>query len=432
MRILVDWNFWGEFKEDLKERELYLPRLSQLFSWRAATMLLGIRRAGKSSLAYLFINSLIEKGLKVRDSLIVNFEDPRFPPVLNSSDLFKIYEIYTKNLEPSHPIVILDEVQTVRDWERFARYLLEAKKARVMVTGSSSKLLGKEVSTVLTGRHVNIEVFPLSFKEFLDFRNLKPKNRVEFVKNRVKIRKALDEYLEWGGFPEVVLSQAVQRKRELLLRYFDDIIVKDIVKRFGITEMEKLENLAATYISNISTLQSFNKLKEKIGVSLDTIERFSRYLEAARLFFFLKKFEYSVGKQIKSIRKAYIMDLGFYAVKGFRLSENYGRIAENAVAIELLRRCFFNPELTVFYWKDYQQREVDFVVRVGAKVKQLIQVTSASESDEIDKRETYSLLKAAKELRCNNLLVVTDEYEAEERIKGRIIKFVPLWKWLLE
>ena len=433
MPILLDWNFWGNFKEQLYTRPAYLSIIRKISSKRTATVLAGVRRAGKSSLAYLFLQQLIKQNRKnVKDSLIVNFEDPRFPPALTSKDLLNIYEVYIKNVSPDKPLIILDEVQVVKDWEKFVRYLLEAKKAEVIVTGSSSKLLSKEISTVITGRHVNIEVFPLSFKEFLDFKNLKLTNSMGVIKNKLRIIKFFEEYVQWGGFPEVVLSPSLRRKQELLQRYFDDILMKDTVKRFGITEIEKLEALAAVYISNISTLQSFNKLKEKVGLSLDTVERFSKYLEASKLFFFLKKFDYSLGKQLRSIQKVYTVDSGFYNIKGFRFSENFGRIAENITAIELFRRCSLNPKLEIYYWRDYQEREVDFVIKDGRKIRQLVQATAVSEFEDIDKMTLDSLAKASKEMKCNNLLVITKDYENEQKLKGKTINFIPLWKWLLD
>ena len=124
-------------------------------------------------------------------------------------------------------------------------------------------------------------MFPLSFKEFLEFGGLRAGTEVEAVRNRIEIMRGLEEYFKWGGFPEVVLSQSEARKKELLAGYFDDIILKDVVKRFGVREIEKLESLAGLYLSNISTLQSFNRLKEAVRLSLDTVERFSRYLELA-------------------------------------------------------------------------------------------------------------------------------------------------------
>jgi predicted AAA+ superfamily ATPase len=237
--------------------------------------------------------------------------------------------------------------------------------------------------------------------------------------------------LGWGGFPEVVLSPSEPRKRELLQRYFEDILMKDVVKRFGVKQVAKLENLASVLLANISTPQSFNKLKQKTGLSLDSVERFCGFLESARLFFFLKKFDYSVGAQVLAPRKVFVSDHGFYSVKGFRFSENYGRVTENVAALELFRRRASNPRLEVFYWRDYEGREVDFVVKEGAAVKQLVQVTAANSFDEVGGRETRSLLAASNELKCGNLLVLTKDLEGERRVKGTRVRFTPLWKWLL-
>ncbi|MFQ5825436.1 MAG: ATP-binding protein [bacterium] len=436
LSILTDWNYWGTFRTRHRERPDYLKRMEQLFSERSATILLGVRRSGKSSLIYLFMQQCLEKKfLDVKDTLIINFEDPRFYLPLSSTELFNIYEIYIKHLDPSQPLVVLDEVQNIQGWEKFVRFLLETKKAYVMITGSSSKLLGQELSTVLTGRHLDIEVFPLSYKEFLHFKDLNIIEEVDIAKHRVKIKRYLDEYAEWGGFPEVVLSTSIVRKRELLIRYFDDIVIKDVVKRFGIKEIEKLERLANIFISNFATLQSFNKLKNVIATSLDTIERFSKYLQISRMFFFLKKFDYSLAKQIRSVNKIYVIDSGLYTVKGFKFSENLGRIAENIVAIELFRKRSIMPQLEIFYWKDYQNREVDFVVKDGLQIKQLIQACWDVSDQPTKKRETNSLIKASTELNCRDLLVITHDYEATEALKWngieRTIRFLPLWRWLL-
>ncbi|MCI0695266.1 ATP-binding protein [candidate division KSB1 bacterium] len=436
LNILSDWNYWGSFDEQPYARPDYLARVEKLHSQKTATVLLGVRRAGKSSLIYLFINQKIKKGhFQTKDTLIINFEDPRFYLPLSSDDLFKIYEAYLKHLDPSLPLVVLDEVQNVQGWEKFVRYLLETKKAQVIVTGSSSKTLGREISTVLTGRHVDIEVFPLSFPEFLQFKGLTVTNAMEIAKHRVTIKRLFDEYAQWGGFPEVVLSDSALRKRELLTRYFEDILIKDVVKRFGIKEIEKLEQLASLFISNMATLQSLNKIKDRVGASLDTVQRFASYLETARLFFMVQKFDYSLGQQIRSISKVYTVDPGFYAAKGFRFSENYGHIAENMAAIELFRRCAFDPLLEIYYWKDQQQREVDFVVKAGAKIKQLIQVCWNLNQEKTREREIKSLLKAGVECNCEELLVITDDYEAMETLSQngakKPVRFLPLWRWLL-
>ena len=433
MEILTDWNFWGNFREDLRARTVYLSKLEKTFGKGAATVLLGVRRAGKSSLAYLFLQKLIsQKTVEPKDSLIVNFEDPRFPSNIGADDLMQIYEVYLRKLDPSRHIVLLDEVQNVTGWEKFVRYLLESKKTGVLLTGSSSKLLGREISTVLTGRHVDAEVFPLSFREFLEFKGVQLETEVDMVKNRLRILRELEEYLKWGGFPEVTISESETRKRELLLGYFNDIIMKDVVKRFGVRVIEKLESLVGLYISNISTLQSFNRLKDAVKLSLDTVERFSGYLELARMFFSTRKFEFSLKRQLKSMRKVYVIDPGFFYVKGFRVSENYGKLLENVVAIELLRRATFCPSpFEIYYWRDYQGREVDFVIKSGGDVKQLIQTCYEVEDPKVRKREIGALLKASREVRCRNMLVVTWGHEGEEKWDGKTVKFMPLWKWLL-
>jgi len=436
LSILADWNYWGNFNEQPRERPQYLDRMEELFSERTATVLLGVRRAGKSSLAYLFIQrNIAKRRFQEKDSLIVNFEDPRFRYPMTSEDLFGMYEIYLKHLAPSKPLVVLDEVQNVEGWEKFVRFLLETKKANVMVTGSSSKLLGQEISTALTGRHVDIEVFPLSFTEFLHFKDLPVTGDVDIATHKIEIMRFLDQYAEWGGFPEVVLSSSIARKRELVTRYFEDIVIKDVVRRFGIKEIDKLERLANILVANIATLQSYNKLKVPLATSVHTVERFSKYLEISRMFFFLKKFDYSTGRQMRSINKVYVTDPGLYTVKGFRFSENAGRIAENLVAVELLRRRSFNPLLEIYYSRNYQQQEVDFVVKEGPRVKQLIQVCWDVSDERTRRRETSALFKASADLKCDDLLVITSNYEADETMKRngveRTVRFVTLWRWLL-
>jgi predicted AAA+ superfamily ATPase len=431
LEILVDWNYWGNFKEEFIEREIYFDQLKGFLEGREVIVVKGVRRAGKSSIVYQFVRNLVKKG-KEKDVLIVNFEDPRFPPEISSEDLNKIYEVFLKHVNPNNPkYVVLDEVQYVDKWERFVRFLSETKRIKVFVTGSSSKLMSEEYATVLTGRHFDVEVFPLSFKEFLLFKNVSWDNEIEMVKKRFLLANLLNEYLRFGGFPEVVLSENEKRKIELSRTYFSDILTKDIVKRFKIKKFTQVESLAKIYISNIATIQSFNRIKEALSLSLDSVERFSKYFEISRLFLFLNNFRYSVKEQIKSKKKVYVIDPAFYSAFGFKFSENIGRIMENVVAIELFRKKEFNPKLEIFYCK-VNGSEVDFVLKEGLEIKQLIQVTYASAKDEIEKREIKGLIKASELLKCKDLLVITWDYEDELRVENKIVKFIPLWKWLLQ
>lgn len=432
MDVLLDWNYWGNFNRKFLERPEYMKRLEAFLSGRGVIVVKGVRRSGKSSLAYSFLSKLFERNIvDIRNTLIVNFEDPRLPPSMSIEDLYRIYEVYMRRLNPEgRVIVVLDEVQYVKGWERFVRWLVEAKDFKVIVTGSSSRLMSEEYATVLTGRHLDVEVYPLSFKEFLMFKGVRLKDEVDVLKQRFKIQNLVYEYLSFGGFPEVVLSEGESMKIELLRNYFNDILMKDVVKRFKVRNVVKLEELARSYISNISTIQSFNKLKRALGVSLDTIERFSRYLEVARLLLFLDKFSFSIREQRRSMKKVYTIDVGFYTSSGFKFMKNMWRVMENVVAVNILSRRLLNPEIEVYYYK-LNQREIDFLIKEGIEIKQLIQVTYASGRDEINEREINTLVKAGKELGCNSLTVVTWDYEEAENYEGKTVRFIPLWKWLL-
>ena len=197
-------------------------------------------------------------------------------------------------------------------------------------------------------------------------------------------------------------------------------------KRFKIREVAKLEELAKYYLTNISTIQPFNKVKNVIGLSLDSVERFSYYFSLAGIFFFIPKFSFSKKEQILNPKKIYSADVGLRNIISFRFSEDLGRLMENIVLIELKRR-----GCEVFYWKSKNQKEIDFVIKKKLKIKQLIQVCFNIDNAATKKREVSALLEGSQYLKCNNLLIITDDYETEEKTENRMLKFVPLWKWLL-
>ncbi|MEM4522622.1 MAG: AAA family ATPase [Nitrososphaeria archaeon] len=242
LEILVDWNYWGNYSKNFIQREDYFKKMNYLCKGSEVVVIKGVRRSGKSSITYFFIKDLIDKGLDAKKTLFINFEDPRLPAVVSLEELNRIFEVYLKNVDSDPRYVVLDEIQYVEAWEKFARFLSEAKDVKVIVTGSSSKLMGEEYATVLTGRHVDIEVFPLSFTEFLKFRNINVKEKIDLIRERIAIKRFLDEYIEWGGFPEVVLSEVVERKSELLRSYFYDILLKDIVRRYKIKKVIELRS----------------------------------------------------------------------------------------------------------------------------------------------------------------------------------------------
>ncbi len=429
LEILADWNFWAKEMDVGIERERYIKELLSLLTKTDQIVCIsGVRRAGKSTLIKQVVKELI-KTAEARNTLMVNFEDERFYE-RSLAVLGQIYEAYLEKVAPDKkPFIFLDEVQTIDGWERFVRGLHERKEARLAVSGSSAKLLSEEFATLLTGRHVTLAVHPLSFTEFLKFKGLEAKSEVEALAKRVEIRRLLDEYMEFGGFPEAVLSS---EKRRILLSYFETVITRDIVERFKIREREKLRALAKYYLTNISSPITFNSVSRFLKSPLTTVERFSDYLETANLIFFVKRFSYSLKEQEKSPRKVYSVDVGLSNAIGFRFMRNLGKIAENAVAISLRVQQSFDPELEVYYWKDPLGREADFVLKMGPKVRQVIQVCWEVAELETKNRELRALLGAMKKLGVKEGTLVTGDYEGEEKIRENKIQYIPLWKWLVK
>ena len=426
--ILKDWNLWGSQPETGVPRPQYLSLLQRLISGsKHVVVITGARRAGKSFLMKQVCSALVDGGVPKENILFVNLEDPRFVR-LDAKLLDEIYEAYLELVAPKGEVYIfLDEVQLVERWEKWVRTMHELRKARIIVSGSNAHLLSKELGTALTGRHLDMTVFPLSFGEFLAFNGFAPVGKLSPTGKEIEIKSQLRKYLESGSFPEVTLRE---RKKEILLGYFEDLVEKDLVRRFRIRKGQELRALVKFYFSNISSLVTFGSAEKFLKISADTVEKFSGYLEQAYLVFFLKRFSFKFREQEKSPRKVYAIDTGLSNAVGFRFSENLGRLAENVVFLELKKRQAFNANLELFYWKDIHHREVDFVLKEGTKVTQLIQVCWNVAEPKTKERETRSLVKAIDELKAKDALVITEEYEGAEEIRGHSICFMPLWKWL--
>jgi len=429
IKIFGDWNFWDKDLNAGIKRPYYLNKIKKLHESSHIIVITGARRSGKSFIMRQTAKTLIKGGIRKNNILIVNFEDPRFVE-LNTKMLQKIYDVYLEFLNPQEkPYLFLDEIQEVKDWEKWVRIIHELDKAKIIISCSNAKLLSRELSTLLTGRHLDLVIFPLSFKEFLKFRNVDLSKRFEIVNKEIEIKRLLREYIEFGSFPEVVLGG---EKKQILLNYFEDILNKDIVRRFKIRKSKELVSLAKFYLGNISSLITFSSLEGTLNISVDTVEKFSRYLEDTFILFFLTRFSYKFREQEKSPRKVYAIDVGLANTIGFRFSQNMGRLAENLVFLELKRKEMLGSNLEIYYWKDVNHREVDFLIKENLKVKQLIQVCWEVNRPETKNREIRALLKAMKEFNLKEGLIITDDYEAEENIKGKKINYIPLWKWYLK
>lgn len=424
IKSLLKWNFWGKELNLGIIRGNYVNETLKLLNTKKVITITGIRRAGKSFIAMQAVNSFIKDK---KNSLIINFEEARFDEELNKAFLIKIYDSYLSVIKPDKkPIIVLDEAQEVDEWEKFVRSLNDKDEAFLIITGSSAKIMSEELATLLTGRTLTLEVFPLSFKEFLDFKGCNL-NKIDLIKNELQIQELFKEYSLFGGFPEVVLEKDKEMKLKILSSYFNDIINKDIIKKYHVRRIDKLDRISTYYLTNFSSLITFNNLSKFLKFNEKSVEIYSKYLETSKLFFFLRRFSSSIKEQENSPRKVYLIDVGLTKISDVLFSDNVSKIYENLVAIHLLR----NYKNKVSYWKNIQQEEVDFVIKEGLKITQLIQVCYDISNPNTKEREIRALLKASRELKCKNLFVITDDYEGEEKIKDETIKFFPLWKWLL-
>jgi len=328
--------------------------------------------------------------------------------------------------------IFLDEIQNVKDWEIGVRRIHDTGRFRVFITGSSSKLLSKEIATQMRGRAISFEILPFSFKELLSARNIEIQKNIFYSTRRWVIKKYIDEYLINGGFPEVILEENQMLKIKILKEYAETIFLRDLVERYRIKSQHLLRELIkflATNTGSIFSINSFYRwIKNTYPATKRTLLNYLSYLEDSNLFFFLRKFSFSLKEQ--TIRKCYIVDNGLRTAYGFRFSEDRGRYLENGVFLEIYRKKVKNPLLEIFYWQDYKKREVDFVLKEGKDIKALIQVCVSIDDFRTKEREMMNLWRASEELRTDNLIVITFDSEGEEKINNKKIKLIPLWKWL--
>ena len=375
-------------------------------------VIVGPRRAGKS----IFSVQLLKK----TDFAYVNFDDERIASVQNYDEILKgLKEVYG---ETKH--VLFDEIQNLSRWELFVNRLQRAGY-NLILTGSNSRLLSTELATHLTGRHLPFQILPFSFKEFLRARKVAVDETTELKERQGLMLHYLDDYMKTGGYPEVVLKKV--ESPDYLRLLVESVLFKDVAKRFNIRFSKKMYDLALYLISNHSTEISSSKLKNILGFrSVHTVENYLGYLEEAFVVFTVRRFSFKLKEQLRAPRKVYAYDNGVINAYKFKISPDTGRLMENLVAVELLRR-----GTEYYYFRNSRGAEVDFVVKEGGKISALVQVCYDVRAREAEDRECRSLVKGSAELNCKNLIVITWDDEREEKRKDLIIRFIPLWKWLL-
>jgi predicted AAA+ superfamily ATPase len=294
----------------------------------------------------------------------------------------------------------------------------------MVITGSNAKLLSSEMATVLTGRYLQVQMYPFSLGEFFDYFQLHP-SRSE-VKTQ-QLKQAQDDYLRNGGYPETVEARSITQS--YLSTLFDSIVWKDVAKRHKVRNVTDLNDLAMYLVSNFCNPLSYNDVATDLGLSsVSTTKKYMGYLNEPYLFFYLPRYNNKLKLMKKAPQKVYLVDNGFVAAKAFSLSENLGRLLENQVFVELLRRGY-DTEKSLFYYRSRNDKETDFVTRNGNRIESLIQVCYDLSSPKTEKREVDSLIECAGELKCDNLYVITWDEERTIEKDGYVIQVVPVMRW---
>ena len=391
-------------RDELLERH-YLERKTkfnpdELLANNLIKLVSGPRRVGKSTYALLM--------LKGKNFAYLNFDDDQLLAMWDEETVMQILdEVY-----PNYEYMLLDEVQNLNDWDLWISKLYRRGK-NLIVTGSNAKMLSSEMATVLTGRYIQIDMMPFSMQEVAEWSN-------------TDIRNTADDYLHNGGYPETVQARSIVKN--YLFTLFDNIVWKDVCKRHKVRNSTDLNTLAVYLLTNFCNPISANDLKTELGFSsVTTTKKFMDYLHEPFLFFFLMRYDNKMKIMKKAAQKVYVVDNGFVTSRAFNISENIGRLLENQVFTELLRKGY-DTDRTLFYYRSRNDKEIDFVIRDDFRIKQLIQVSYTLTNAKTEKREVDALVEAAGELHCSDLVIVTANEEREIEKNGYIIKVIPIYK----
>lgn len=372
-------------------------------------LITGPRRVGKSVFALLMLQG--------KNFAYLNFDDnqllEKWDEDLAMSALDDVY--------PDYDFMLLDEIQNLPDWDLWVSKLYRRGK-NLIITGSNANMLSSEMTTVLTGRYLQIEMLPFSLYETMRWKNISPDRKEQAAQAIV----LADDYMRNGGYPETIPARGITKN--YLSTLFDSILLKDVAQRHNVRNTTDLYNLATYLLSNFCNPISANELAGELGLSsVATTKKFCDYLNEPYLFFYLPRFNNKLKLMNKAPKKVYVVDNGFVQSTAFKLSENLGRLLENQVFVELLRRGYI-PGQTLFYYRTRNDKEIDFVTRKGAKVEQLIQVCYDMTSEKTRKRELDALVEAAEELHCDNLLVITNSQEEKIEWKDYQITIIPVFQ----
>lgn len=414
-------------KQD-KVRFLSLPYIERTKAVKAKKWLdsdlikvvLGPRRAGKSIFSLMI--------LKNRPFAYFNFDDE----TISGQGKFK-YDELMQELHAAYgdtKNILFDEIQNLPRWELFVNRL-HREGYNMVLTGSNARLLSHELSTALTGRHIPIEILPFDFNEFLRAKKYAVfTNKLLLAKEKGKLLRLLEQYLVGGGYPEVIVKNL--DSKEYLDILFDSLLFKDVVKRHHVRFAEKIDNLGSYLINNVANQYSLRKLAGILGFrSGVTLEKYIRYLTDAYMVFSLHRYSFKVGEHLKSPKKVYVVDNGFITAKAVQHSPDIGKLFESLVFTELLKKDF-EPNHDLFYYKTRNDREIDFVLKSGTEVIELLQAAYEVNNPDVETREVKALIEASKELKVDKLTILTWDEKRTVKKGNVTVRFVPFCERFLD
>lgn len=419
--ILFQWNRWGSAKLNSGYCRDITTTILPFVHTPEIVALTGMRRSGKTTVLYQLMDYLENQQIPKSAMLHMNFEEPGLGPLLGLDLLDTIYRTYREEIYPKgKAYLFFDEIQNIPDWERWARARNESEDIKIFLTGSSANLMSRELGTVLTGRHVNFHVSPLSFPEYLRFEGIPLPEKMLAIDPVPEIQNALNQYLQWGGLPEIVLSKNMTRRAMLLKQYFDDILFKDIAMRHQIRDISILRNVAVHLLTQTASLVSVSRIAKLFGISQEMATAYCSYIQESFLVDFVPFYSVKVAERNRNPQKVHAGDLGLRQVVSLAHSQDTGPLVESVV-YQQLQRTFRGD---IFYWKGKQ--EIDFVLRKGNSIYSLIQVAQDGLDDpEILAREMTALQEAnAKFPQASPMLI------AGRMPRQREALIVPLWNFL--
>ncbi len=411
------WWFGKPFNTGIDRLQWY-PKLIKYLLTKEILLLTGARRTGKSTLAYQVIKNLLDSNVPPEAILFINLDEPLFQS--KSKDpayLTEIIEYHLALKKPSTLYLFIDEIQNYDYWVQTIKTLFDTTtNIKIILTGSTSSLLKKEISTRLSGRYFSISVHPLSFSEYLSFNNVHKPTTVEKL-------QYFNNYLEFGAYPRVVLESDNELKQEILRNYFQTIYLKDIIYPNNLRNNRDVFDLLYFIISNIAKPFSYSKIAKTLNITNETVKEYISCVEDSYLAYTLTKYDKSVKKQIINQKKIYCLDTGLVNSISFKFSENRGRLFENIVHMTLKRQ-----DKEIYYHKD--NYECDFIVKDGLDITAAVQVTLTLKNESTRKRELKGLIEAMKTYNLDAGLIITENEKETIIIDDKTIIIKPIYEWL--